>query len=162
MPNIKSSLSDKRVAVIPLTEQALNQFRDKFAKLKTQKIEVMARLKTAREMGDLSENGAYKYAKFELSSIGRQLRELQHILDHAVVKSKQSTGKFGFGCVVVLERDGVKTSYQMVSAYESDLTKHKLSTDSPLGLALKDKRVGDEVIVNAPAGQLEYNIVSID
>ncbi len=147
---------------IPLTKRAFSQFKQKFSKLKNERAEVMARLKTAREMGDLSENGAYKYAKFELSSIGRQMRELQHILDHAVVTTKQINGQVGFGSVVGLERNGVKTTYQMASGYESDLSQHKLSINSPMGLALTDKKVGDVVIVNAPAGQLEYKIVSID
>lgn len=155
-------MTTKKASTIPLTKQALRQFQKQLSKLKNERVEVMARLKTAREMGDLSENGAYKYAKFELSSIGRQMRELQHILDHAVVTTKQINGQVGFGSVVELERNGVRTTYQMVSGYESDLSQHRLSIESPLGQALLNRRVGKKVIVNAPVGQLEYTIVSID
>lgn len=155
-------MTTKKAFTIPLTKQALRQFQKQLSKLKNERVEVMARLKTAREMGDLSENGAYKYAKFELSSIGRQMRELQHILDHAVVTTKQINGQVGFGSVVELERNGVRTTYQMVSGYESDLSQHRLSIESPLGQALLNRRVGKKVIVNAPVGQLEYTIVSID
>jgi len=155
-------MTTKKASTIPLTKQALRQFQKQLSKLKNERVEVMARLKTAREMGDLSENGAYKYAKFELSSIGRQMRELQHILDHAVVTTKQINGQVGFGSVVELERNGVRTTYQMVSGYESDLIQHRLSIESPLGQALLNRRVGKKVIVNAPVGQLEYTIVSID
>ncbi len=155
-------MTTKKAFTIPLTKQALRQFQKQLSKLKNERVEVMARLKTAREMGDLSENGAYKYAKFELSSIGRQMRELQHILDQAVVTTKQINGQVGFGSVVELERNGVRTTYQMVSGYESDLSQHRLSIESPLGQALLNRRVGKKVIVNAPVGQLEYTIVSID
>ncbi len=155
-------MTTKKTFTIPLTKQALRQFQKQLSKLKNERVEVMARLKTAREMGDLSENGAYKYAKVELSSIGRQMRELQYILDHAVVTTKQINGQVGFGSVVGLERNGVRTTYQMVSGYESDLSQHRLSIESPLGQALLNRRVGKKVIVNAPVGQLEYTIVSID
>ena len=113
-------------------------------------------------MGDLSENGAYRYAKFELGSLGRQLRELRFKLKNGyvpIIKSgRNPADAIDFGSTVTV-RDGENfLTFLLVSQYESDPAQNKLSTESPIGRAVVGKRVGDVVKVKLPAGEREFEI----
>lgn len=117
-------------------------------------------LRTAREMGDLSENGAYKAARFELSSIDRELRRLTYLLRYGEVVETVNKNYIDFGSRVTLDDGKQQLAFTLVSSYESDPGKQKLSIYSPIGRGVMGKRKGDKVIVNAPAGQKTYTIVS--
>lgn len=150
------------IPAIPFTKNAYEQIEKEYKKLKKERAEVMERLKTAREMGDLSENGAYKYAKFELGNIARQLRSLNHLLTNGVIIEKKGTPTtVNFGSTVTVTDGKQEMTFFMVSAHESDISKQKLSMDSPLGAGLMGKSVGDTTTVSAPSGQLTYTIVSL-
>lgn len=151
----------KPTPTIPFTHDAFQKLQDDYHDYQKEKKEIMERLKTAREMGDLSENGAYKYAKFELGRVSRQLRELKHLLDNGYVTTKTTSDKVDFGSTVTVQLDSKEMSFLIVSQHESDLTQNKLSMDSPLGSALMGKSVGDTMTVNAPAGEMRYKIVAI-
>ena len=152
----------KPIPTIPFTQEALDKIAADYKSLQKERVEIMERLKTAREMGDLSENGAYKYAKFELGSVSRQLRELKHLLDNGyVIKKNSSTGKVDFGSTVTVKQDTHTFTFLIVSAHESDLTKNKLSMDSPLGQALMGKTIGDKMTITAPIGEMTYTILDI-
>ena len=147
---------------IPFTQGAYDQLKADFARLTEKRKETMIRLQTAREMGDLSENGAYIYAKMELGSLGRQLGQLRRLLDTGIVVSKKANSDVvSFGCTVTLVSGTKKVVYMMVSVHESNLDEHKLSTDSPLGKAIMGKKVGDKVTVKTPNGEVEYQIKEI-
>lgn len=123
----------------------------------------MERLKEAREMGDLSENGAYKYAKFELGSIGRQLRQLRFQLDNGVIVAKTATDTVSFGsCVTVTHSSGKRMMFTIVSSYESNPLENKLSMDSPIGSALLGKKLHESVVVQTPAGEQTFTILKIE
>lgn len=123
---------------------------------------VLGRLKVAREMGDLSENGAYKYAKFELGNIRREMRRLEHLLADGYVITQTQSDTADFGNVITVSGPRGEMKFLLVSKHESDPAKNKLSPDSPLGRAVYRKKVGEEVFVETPAGQMRYQIVSID
>lgn len=148
---------------VPLTATAYAQFQAEFRELKQLRAEVMERLKVAREMGDLSENGAYKYAKFELGNIGRRMRDLRFLLENGVVTSSQGGDTIAFGSQVVLvqETSGKRLEFMLVSEYESDPAHGKLSTKSPVGQAVFGKRQGDHVSVELPTGKVVYHIESV-
>lgn len=145
---------------IPFTRQAYEQMQSRFTELKIKREEVLIRLKEAREMGDLSENGAYQYAKFELGNIGRELRRLRQLLrDGEIVERKASDG-IGFGHTVTLK--GPKTlTFMLVSEHESDPVKGKLSLQSPIGQAVIGKKAGETVRVETPAGKISYVIEKV-
>jgi transcription elongation factor GreA len=162
----KPPLPKPVVAKIPFTRAAFEKIQAEERRLVAERAAVMQRLKTAREMGDLSENGAYQYAKFELSSINRQLRELHHQLAHGEIREKNvDDTTVSFGQMVVLEtQTGTKKTtrtYTLVSKYEADPLQGKISDESPLGQAIIGKKVGDTVIVHAPAGEVTYTISKI-
>lgn len=152
----------KPTPTIPFTQTAYEKLQHDYARLQQERTEVMERLKTAREMGDLSENGAYKYAKFELGSISRQLRQLKHLLANGYIKeSNSSTNKVEFGTRVTLQHDSEVLEFLLVTAHESDLSQNKLSLESPLGKSLLNKSVGDTITVEAPAGIRSYKVLKI-
>lgn len=147
--------------LIPFTPAVYAEMQDKYQKLQQERKEVIERLQTAREMGDLSENGAYKYAKFELGNVGRQLRQLKYLLDNGQPVSSHSTTVVSFGSTVTLTNPKRSMTFMVVSEHESDPTKQKLSTKSPVGQAVFQKKLGDVVSVTTPNGEIEYTIEKI-
>lgn len=157
------NMPEEVVDPIPLTADFLAETKKKRAELKELRKEVMERLKEAREKGDLSENGAYKYAKFELGNIGRQLRDLTFLITHGYVEQKAAIEEIGFGAVVTLtelkrEKD---TTYTLLSDYQANPSKGSISLKSPLGQQLRGKKVGDKVVVALPRQTTEYLIKKV-
>jgi transcription elongation factor GreA len=147
---------------IPFTAQAYAKNQAEFTRLTELRKVVVERLQTAREMGDLSENGAYHAAKFELGSIGRQLRELRHMLFNGYVPTiVANDGVADFGRTITLKNDEKEFSFILVSEYESDPKLGKLSLKSPIGAAVKGKKIGDTVEVETPKGMMKYIIQHI-
>lgn len=149
-------------STIPLTRSALNEKKAELVKLTKLRVEVVKRLATAREMGDLSENGAYSSAKFELGNVGRQLRAVKHILKHSYIPIPTALpGVVAFGRTVSLKSQGKNLTFLLVSQYESDPSANKLSLESPIGRAIVGKKVGDVVTVKTPRGEIEYRIEAV-
>jgi len=147
---------------IPFTRAAYEKMRDRRRQLNQLHTEVMQRLKDAREQGDLSENGAYKYAKFELGNIRRELGKLSPLLANGVIVEPTTVSNtIDFGRTITISADGQPFTFMLVSKHESDPSAQKLSTDSPIGAAVEGKRPGDTVTVQTPTGEKIYSIVSV-
>lgn len=159
---------------IPFTSQKYLEMQQKVAELTQLREEVMKRLVTAREMGDLSENGAYKYAKFELADIGRQLRRFQSLLAKGFPAPKNAgkKGTIDFGSTVTVEKmptnvtDAKKNiriqkTFMIVSEHESNPSEGKVAYTSPIGKALIRKKIGDTVTVTTPTGESQFIIIAI-
>jgi transcription elongation factor GreA len=123
---------------------------------------VLVSLQRAREMGDLSENGAYTSAKFELGNVDRELRKLEFNLKYGEVVEANESGVVGFGSRVTVELNGKEYTYLLVSSEESNPNEMKLSIDSPVGQALMGHKVGDKVSVVMPGRTIEYLITRVD
>ena len=128
--------------------------------------EVAQKLKEAREQGDLSENAEYDAAKDEQRDIEAQIVELENILKNAEIiqDNDKSKDKIKMESVVKLhdveyEED---SEYTIVGSSEADSLNNKISNESPLGAALIGKKVGDTVKIEAPVGEIEYKIISVD
>ena len=155
-------LSRQSQPLIPFTKQAFNAMRQKRAKFYQLKTEVMGRLKDAREQGDLSENGAYKYAKFELGNIRRELRKLNYLIENGEVRESVASHTMAmFGHTITVDDGNKLMTFMLVSKHESNPSEQKISTDSPLGSAVNGKRVGEEVKVTTPRGTKKYRIITI-
>ncbi len=159
---------------IPFTSAKYTQMQQKVVELEAEREVVMQRLIEARGMGDLSENGAYQYAKFELGNIGRQLRRFKSLLAKGFRAPKHVglQGVIDFGSEVIIEKvnrsatGGTQNTtkqlkFTIVSEHESDPSKGTLAYSSPMGKALLRKKVGDVVTVQTPVGDTEYTIISI-
>lgn len=146
---------------IPFTQTKFDELKQKRDNLNKEQKEVMHRLQVAREMGDLSENGAYKYAKFELGNIRRQLRDLNYQINNGYVPAKSNNDdQINFGDVVEIKVNDKLTQYQIVSKFESDPIHGKLSQESPLGKSLIGKKVGDDGSFDSPKGKQKFIIVA--
>ena len=147
---------------IQFTEEGYKKIQSEFERLTEKRKEAVVSLTTAREMGDLSENGAYKAARFQLSDIDRQLRFLKYQIRFGVVTLTFHTGVVGFGNQVTLT-NGTKTmTFMLVDGFESNPALKKLSVHSPIGRAVVGKKIGDKVIVSAPAGQSGYILTKLE
>lgn len=148
---------------IYLTQKGLDELKKELEDLKkVKRPEVVERLAAAREMGDLSENAEYTAAREELAFIDGRIDELELLLKQVVViEDKHSTQVVGLGSQVTLTVDGNKEVYSLVGEWEADPMEKKISHESPLGKGLMGKKVGEEVVVDAPAGKITYKVISI-
>ena len=123
--------------------------------------EVAQKLKEAREQGDLSENAEYDAAKDEQRDIETQIAELKN----AEVVQDNNTDKDAIKMESVVKLHDVEydedIEYVIVGSSEADSLNNKISNESPLGAAMLGKKVGDTVKVEAPAGVIEYKIISV-
>ena len=125
--------------------------------------EVIARIRTAKEHGDLKENAEYHAAREEQSFLEGRIQALEARLRTALIVDAPLAGsRAGLGSKVTVEHDGETVTYTIVGASESDPTSGRISSSSPVGRALVGHDVGDEVIVRTPAGDRPYRIVAID
>lgn len=124
------------------------------------------RLHFAIKQGDLSENADYIMAKEEQGFLEGRIQELELTVRNAVLieDSGSVDGRVALGShVTVLEEDyDEEETYHLVGATEADPTQGRISNESPLGMALLGKRVGDVVAVRAPAGKIQFRILSVD
>ncbi len=128
--------------------------------------EVAQKLKEAREQGDLSENAEYDAAKDEQRDIEAQITELEAILSNAEIIQDNDKSKDKVkmeSCVKLrdLEYQDEEIEYTIVGSSEADILNNKISNESPLGAALIGKKVGEIVTVEAPVGEIQYEIIAI-
>ena len=140
-----------------LTYQGLKKLEDELQELKVvRRKEVAAKIKEAREQGDLSENAEYDAAKDEQRDIEARIEDIEKILKNAevVVEEEVDLDKISIGCNEELE-------YKIVGSTDANSLKGKISNESPVGKALLGKQVGDIVKVETPGGEFEYKVLSI-
>lgn len=149
---------------IYLTKQGLDELKKEHEELvKVKRPDVLSRVSSARDMGDLSENAEYTAARDELTFIDGRIGELEEILKQAVVidGNGKSHKNIQLGSTVTLNVKGKKEVFTVVGEWEADPKERKISHESPLGKALLDRKVGDTVEVEAPAGRILYTVAAI-
>ena len=150
-----------------LTYTGLKKLEDELENLKVVKRkEVAAKIKEAREQGDLSENAEYQAAKDEQRDIEARIEELEKILKNAeiVVEDDVDLEKINIGCTVdVYDREfEEEMEFKIVGSTEANSLAGKISNESPVGRALIGKKVGDVVAVETQAGVIEYEVLKIN
>jgi transcription elongation factor GreA len=154
---------NKTFQKIPFTASAYQKMQLDLELLQQEEQAIIERVKAAREQGDLSENGAYKYAKFELGNVRRKMRRLQRLLLYGeVVEKQENADRIGFGNTVTLQAGEKRVIYTIVSKHESDPLKGFLSQESPLGQRLMGKKIGESFEFVTSAGTLLYRIDNIE
>ena len=149
-----------------VTYTGLKKIEEELQDLKVNKRrEIAAKIKEAREQGDLSENAEYDAAKDEQRDIEARIEQLEAILKNVEVvdEDEVDTEVVGIGRTVTVydyEFDE-EVVFHIVGSTEADIMKNKISDESPVGMALKGARVGEEVTVEAPDGELKYRILDI-
>jgi len=151
---------------IPITKKGYDKLKAELLRLKTiERPENIKAIEEARAHGDLSENAEFHAAKERQAFIEGRITELGFKLGNADViePDNQPKDRAVFGCGVILENveTGEEVEYQLVGPDESDIEEGRISIQSPLGLAIIGKGVGEEIILQAPAGKRTYELVEI-
>ena len=148
-----------------ITPEGLAVLRAELHQLwKIERPQVTAVVHEAAKNGDRSENGDYIYGKRRLAEIDRRVRFLTKRLDQLEVVEQipADQQRIFFGAWVTVEdEEGELLTYRIVGPDEFDLSKNKLSMDSPLARALLGKRVGDDIVFQSPAGERELYIEAV-
>ena len=126
--------------------------------------EVAEQIKIARGFGDLSENREYDEAENEQGKLYSRIAELEEILQHVVIVDESAASDaITIGCTVTVRaKDGKEASYKIVGSQESDPMHGIISEESPFGKALIGAKEGQEVIVEAPFGNIHYTVAKIE
>jgi len=150
---------------IYLTQEGIAKLKAELEELKgPTRQELAAKLKSAIEMGDLSENADYKKAKEDQGFIEGRIQELEQTLKRAKViqKNDNSNELVQIGSTVVVKEENFpEEEFQIVGSKETDPNSGKISYESPIGRALLDHKVGDIVRVKTPAGGINFKVISV-
>ena len=149
-----------------ITKTGKTKLEEELAQLKgPRRMEISRRLKSAIEMGDLSENADYITAKEDQGFLEGRILEIETILSNAEVVDEDNvrSDKVQIGHkVTVREGDEDEEVFELVGISEVNTLLGKISYESPIGSALLDKRPGEKVQVKTPGGVLEFTIIKIE
>ncbi len=151
---------------IYLTAEGAEKLRQELAHLETVKREEIAqRLRSAIQMGDLSENADYHKAKEDQAFLEGRIQELKYTLQNAQLIEESNNGKRDMvdigATVTIQEEDYDPETYRVVGVKEANPREGKISHQSPIGKALMGKRVGEEVVVQTPGGTMRFKVLDI-
>lgn len=146
-----------------LTQEGAQELRDELQDLIGQRKVIAERIKSARELGDLSENAEYQTAREDQDRLETRVSELDHILQNLqIIKKPTGNGSVRLGSSVKLKSpDGKSKEFQVVGTMEADPLSGKISDESPIGKALIGKKVGDKAEIKLGRDLVAYKITSI-
>jgi len=153
---------------VPMTVAGAERLRAELNELKSaRRPRIIQAIADAREHGDLRENAEYHAAREQQSFCEGRIKEIEGKLADAEVIDVSAiprTGRVIFGTTVTLLNLGTDTSvvYQIVGEDEADVRAGRISVGSPIARAIMGKEVGDEIVVKAPAGDIEYEIEAVE
>lgn len=149
----------------PITPAGYDKLQQELQQLWHQeRPKVVQEVSDAAALGDRSENAEYVYGKKRLREIDRRIRFLSQLIDKVTVIDPKKNGadRVRFGATVEVEdEEGKKKTYQIVGEDEVDAKAGQISMHSPVGKALMNKKVGDDLIVVRPAGEIELVITGL-
>ena len=152
---------------VPMTFGGAEALRVELNELKSQKRpKIVQAIAEAREHGDLKENAEYHAAREQQSFCEGRIKEIEgKLADSEIIDISKipHTGKVIFGSTVTLYNLDTeqKVTYQIVGEDEADVKNNKISVGSPISRAMMGKSVGDEIVVKAPGGDVEYEIEEV-
>ena len=151
----------------PITPEGIVALRAEIEQLEGEaRTEMAARIKTARELGDLSENADYHIAKEDQAHLETKIKRLRAKLANAAVVESEADGgedAFAFGrtAEIIDEASGKTHTWRLVGSTEADIEEGRISAESPVGRALRDARVGETVTLEAPGGEKTFRVKAL-
>ncbi len=145
-----------------LTKEGVVELREELEALLNDRKDVAERIKTAREFGDLSENAEYSSARQDQEKAESRIAEIEEILENfQIIEKPKNTDVVELGNEVELKnKDGVK-KFTIVGSVQANPMEGKISNESPIGMALLGKKLGDNVEIITPASTVSYKISTI-
>ncbi|WP_338451534.1 transcription elongation factor GreA [Niallia oryzisoli] len=150
----------------PMTQAGKEKLEQELEQLKTVKRkEVVERIKIARSFGDLSENSEYDSAKEEQAFVEGRITTIENMIRNAKIigedELNSDTVQLGSSVTFIELPDGDEETYTIVGSAEADPFEGKISNDSPIAKSLLGRKVGDQVSVQTPGGEMNVKIVTI-
>lgn len=143
-----------------ITEAGRKELEQELEELKSRRGDIADKIAEARDYGDLSENAEYDSAREEQGLVETRIAEIEDILMNAEIIKARKSSKVQIGSTVEL-KNGKTVKYTIVGPVEADPINGKISDESPLGVALMGKAVGDKATISTPKGDTTYTVVSI-
>lgn len=151
---------------VQMTQDAYQRMEAEVEQLETEsRRELAERIKTAREWGDLKENSEYHDAKQSLAMLEAKIAGMRaRLLSAEIVEAAGGDGVVGMDSTVTYSdvSTGKTQTFTLVSANDAQPSEGRLSIDSPVGKALRGRRVGDTTTVDTPRGSREFTVLSVD
>ncbi|MBQ7726349.1 MAG: transcription elongation factor GreA [Clostridia bacterium] len=152
--------------VVKLTDDGLKKLQEELETLKTTgRADIAEKIRVARGYGDLSENSEYDEAKNEQAKMEARIVEIESMLKNVEiiedVKGNAKTVMVGVKVKVLDEEYGDECEYRVVGSTEADPRVGRISDESPVGKALIGKKIGDEVFVDTPGGEIKLKVLGI-
>lgn len=149
---------------IKLTDKGFKEIEAELNKLREEdRPRIIQAIKEARAQGDLSENADYDAARDEQAKTEARIKELEYMLEHAVIIKEAKKDEVGLGSKVTIEYvdDDDQDEYMIVGSLEANILENKISDESAMGHALCGHKVGDIVTIESPNGAYDVKIVKI-
>lgn len=144
-----------------ITAEGKAELEKELEQLKSRRGEVAEKISNARDFGDLSENAEYDAAREDQGLLETRIAEIEDILMNADIIKSSGKGVIGLGSEVEIKTGAKKFSYIIVGPVEANPLEGKVSNESPIGMALYGKKVGDKVTITTPKGETSYEVVSV-
>jgi transcription elongation factor GreA len=130
--------------------------------LKSRRGDVAEKIANARDFGDLSENAEYDAAREEQGLLETRIAEIEEIINNADIIKGGRKNVIDLGSKVELTTNGKTVTYTIVGPVEANPLEGKISNESPIGLALFGRKVGDDATITTPKGSVTYKIAEIN
>lgn len=147
-----------------LTPEGEAKLKAELEELKGPRREELAkRLRSAIQMGDLSENADYHKAKEDQGFLEGRIQEIEAILRNAAIIEKTDTDAVSIGSHVTIQEDDFDPeTYHIVGPTEADPRNGRISHESPIGSALINKKVGEFAEAETPGGRIKFKIIKVE
>ena len=151
----------------PLTKDGEVKLQEELRNLKLERPKITKAIAEAREHGDLKENAEYHAAREQQGMVEAKIKDIEFKLANSeIIENKPSENKdqiiFGSFVELLNIRDNSKIKYRLVGEDEADLSKNKISVDSPIAKGLIGKKVDNVITIISPKGKLNFKIIKIN
>lgn len=144
-----------------ITDEGKKELELELEELKGRRGAIAEKIAEARDYGDLSENAEYDAAREEQGLVESRIAEIEDVLLNAEIITASKSSKVSLGSKVELKTGKKSVTYHVVGPVEADPLEGKISNESPIGVALMGKVVGDVATITTPKGEIEYEIVKV-
>lgn len=144
-----------------ITTDGKKELETELDELKGRRGAIADKIAEARDYGDLSENAEYDAAREEQGLVESRIAEIEDVLLNAEIITASRGSKITLGSKVELRTGKKSVNYHVVGPVEADPLEGKISNESPIGLALMGKKVGDVATITTPKGAIDYEIVKV-
>jgi transcription elongation factor GreA len=144
-----------------ITDAGKKELETELAELKSRRGAIADKIAEARDYGDLSENAEYDSAREEQGLVESRIAEIEDVLLNAEIIAASRSTSVKLGSKVELKTGAKTVAYHVVGPVEADPLAGKISNESPIGLALMGKKIGDIATITTPKGSIEYEVVKV-